>query len=90
MFEVRPVSDLQENLGEIHKIVCDQKKPVCLTSDGQSDMVLISMDRFSDWGYHQEVKRNLLLAEEEAGATNLRYSLDDLRSTVKQVIRGTK
>lgn len=90
MFEVRPVSDLQENLGEIHKIVCDQKKPVCLTSDDQSDMVLISMESFSDWGYHQEVKRNLLIAEEEARTTDLRYSLDEVRNSVKQVIQGAR
>ena len=73
MPEIRPVSDLRNNFGEISRIVHEKREPVFLTKNGRGDMVVMSIAYYDELQYHNEVFTKLKEAELEARASGVRY-----------------
>jgi prevent-host-death family protein len=85
MNTIIPVSDLQNHLSDISKMVHETKKPVFLTQDGYGDMVLLSMESYEKMQFDYEVYAKLLAAEQEEQQTPVRYSLQDARQAVRKI-----
>jgi prevent-host-death family protein len=46
--QIRPLSDLRSNIGEITEFVDNQKTPVILTKHGRGKYVLLSVEEYSE------------------------------------------
>ena len=71
---IRPVSDLRNSFAEISSIVHETKRPVFLTKNGYSDMVVMSMEAYEDLEFASEIYAELSAAEQEARLTDRRFS----------------
>ena len=67
MLHIRPVSDLRNKFTEIQKTVEENNEPVFLTKNGYGTMVVMSMERYSE--YENEVELRLQEAELEREMT---------------------
>jgi len=85
---IRPVSDLRNNFAEISKAVHETAQPVFLTKNGYGDMVVLSMEAFSNMQFESEIYFKLLEAEREAEYTGYRYSSKQVFRAVKEANGG--
>ena len=85
---IRPVSDLRNNFAEISKAVHETAQPVFLTKNGYGDMVVLSMESFSNMQFESEIYFKLLEAEREAEHTDSRYSSKEVFRAMKEAIGG--
>ena len=85
---IRPVSDLRNNFAEISRTVHETAQPVFLTKNGYGDMVVLSMEAFTNMQFESEVFYKLQEAERESAHTSKRYSSKDVLKAVKDAIGG--
>jgi len=85
---IRPVSDLRNNFAEISKTVHETAQPVFLTKNGYGDMVVLSMESFSNMQFESEIYYKLLEAEREAEHTDNRHSSKEVLRAMKEAIGG--
>lgn len=52
------------------------------------NFALDTSEQSFDKAYYQELNRNLKIAEEEEKTSNLRYSVEDVRNSMKRFIEG--
>lgn len=88
MSQIRPVSDLQNDLADISKTVHETSEPVFLTKSGYGDMVLMSMESFERRQFESEIYFKLKEAELEAKYTVKRYSHDEVFSDLRESLKG--
>lgn len=88
MSQIRPVSDLQNDLADISKTVHETSKPVFLTKNGYGDMVVMSMESFERRQFESEIYFKLKEAELEAKYTNKRYSHEEIFSDLRESLKG--
>ena len=85
---IRPVSDLRNNFADISKVVHETAQPVFLTKNGYGDMVVLSMEAFTNLQFESEVYFKLQEAEREAEMTDKRYSSKEVLQAMKTAIGG--
>lgn len=85
---IRPVSDLRNHFAEISKIVHETSQPVFLTKNGYGDMVVMSIEAFSELQFESEIYSKLQEAEKEAELTEKRYSSKDVLMSMREAIKG--
>lgn len=85
---IRPVSDLRNNFADISKVVHETAQPVFLTKNGYGDMVVLSMEAFTNLQFESEVYFKLQEAEREAEMTDKRYSSKEVLQAMKVAIGG--
>ena len=85
---IRPVSDLRNNFADISKVVHETAQPVFLTKNGYGDMVVLSMEAFTNLQFESEVYFKLQEAEREAEMTDKRYSSKEVLQAMKAAIGG--
>lgn len=78
MLQIRPVSDLRNNFGEISKIVHEEQKPIFLTKNGYGDMVVLSFEQYENMLLEARIAEKLRKAEIQAVTTAERYDWDVL------------
>ena len=83
---IRPVSDLRNNFADISKVVHETAQPVFLTKNGYGDMVVLSMEAFTNLQFESEVYFKLQEAEREAEMTDKRYSSKEVLQAMKAAI----
>jgi len=83
MPQIRPVSDLRNNFAEISKIVHETAEPVFLTKNGYGDMVVMSIEAYERKLVDGEIYFKLKEAELEAKSTRVRYSHEEIFSSLK-------
>ena len=88
MLNIRPVSDLRNKFTEIQKTVEEENEPVFLTKNGYGAMVVMSMERYSE--YENEVELRLQEAELERKMTDKRYTHDEVFSELRERIANGK
>ena len=81
---IRPISDLRNHYGDVEKDV-QQSGPVFLTKNGYGSMVVMSMKQFEH--LNGNVEEALDAADIQAETTSLRYSHDEVFSSVREGIR---
>lgn len=75
MIHIRPVSDLRNRFPEIEHLV-KQGNPVYLTKNGYGAMVVLSLEQYA--ALTDEVELKLDEADRAAGATNVRYTEEEV------------
>ncbi len=88
MLHIRPVSDLRNKFTEIQKTVEEDNEPVFLTKNGYGAMVVMSMERYSE--YENEVELRLQEAELEREMTDQRFTHEEVFSELRERIAHGK
>ncbi|WP_407441758.1 type II toxin-antitoxin system Phd/YefM family antitoxin [Fibrobacter sp.] len=83
MSNIRPVSDLRNNFADISRQVHESDEPVILTKNGYGDMVVLSMEAFENMAFQSEILGKLQEAEEQALASEKRYSTKEILKEIK-------
>ena len=90
MINIRPVSDLRNKYPEIEEIVLKENEEVYLTKNGYGTMVVMSIKKYeklmSEAEYTQYIEKALDEAEEEANATDIRHTHQEIFSEVRRMI----
>lgn len=86
METTRPLSDLKSNFAEVCEAAHQTESPVFLTKDGQSDMVLMTMDVYKRMQFEWELETKLSVAEKEAELTEKRYSSEEVLQAMREAI----
>jgi len=84
--DVRPVSDLRQNMAEIMESIDNDKRPVILTKHGRGKYVLLSIDDYNQISAFNELYKAIDegIADFEAG------SVSDFREFAEQLREGIK
>lgn len=82
MLNNRPVSDLRNRFSEVEEDVLSKGKPVFLSKNGYSSMVLLSMEQYEELALDE--------ADRAADLSDTRYSADEVFSRVRRRIRERK
>ena len=83
MKRIRPVSDLRNNFAEISRAVHETGEPVFLTKNGYGDMVVMSIEAYEARQFESEIFHKLKEAQIEAKSTDIRYSHEEVFSSLK-------
>lgn len=81
---IRPVSDLRNRYGDVERDV-SEGGPVFLTKNGYGSMVVMSIDQFER--LNGSVESALDAADIQAETTSLRYSHDEVFSSIREGLR---
>lgn len=84
MKSIRPVSDLRNNFADISRTVHETGRPVFLTKNGETDMVVLSQEAYERLQFESVIYRKLKEAEREAEMTTQRFSSKDVLEMVKK------
>ena len=76
MIQIRPVSDLSNNLPEIEDIVIREGRPVYLSKNGYGTMVVLSLEKYAE--LTDDIEFKLDEADREAALTDVRYTHDEI------------
>jgi len=85
---IRPITDLETDLSGISKIVHENDEPVFLTNKGYGDMVVMSMERWEEMNFENEIYQKLLEAQTEALTNPKRLSHDEVFAPLRKKIAG--
>jgi prevent-host-death family protein len=88
MIKIRPVSDLRNKFPEIEDIVVKEGQPVYLTKNGYGTMVVLSLEKYAE--LTDDIELKLDESDKEAGATNARYTHDEVFSRVRERINARR
>ena len=83
---IRPVSDLRNNFADLSKTVHETGQPIFLTKNGYGDMVLMSMEAYENRQFESEIYDKLLVAEQQAEYQTKRYSMDEVLTSLDDII----
>ena len=83
---IRPVSDLRNNFAELSKTVHETGQPIFLTKNGYGDMVLMSIEAYENRQFESEIYDKLLVAEQQAEYETKRYSMDEVLTSLNNII----
>ena len=83
MKRIRPVSDLRNNFAEISRVVHETGEPIFLTKNGYGDMVVMSIETYEARQFESEIFHKLKEAQIEAKSTDIRYSHEEVLSSLK-------
>lgn len=84
MKSIRPVSDLRNSFADISRTVHETGRPVFLTKNGETDMVVLSQKAYEDLAFESVIYYKIQEAEREAAMTSKRYSSKDVLEAVKE------
>lgn len=62
---IKSSTSLRKNYNSISKLAHDKAKPVYITKNGEGDLVLISIDAFERQEAIIDLKKKILIAEEQ-------------------------
>jgi len=83
-----PVSDLETRLSEITKVVHEIDEPVFLTNNGYGDMVVMSMNRWEEMNFENEIYQKLVEAQAEAESNPVRLTHNEVFNPLRQKINS--
>jgi prevent-host-death family protein len=85
---IRPVSELRNNFSTISQLVHVSNKPVYLTKNGRSDMVVMSIDAYERDLFETEIYLSLKEAVQQAQTTKKRYSKTAVLKKMRAIINN--
>ena len=84
--QIRPISDLRNKFSDISRLVHEIAEPVFLTKNGQSDMVVMSIEAYENDAFEAETYHKLKEAEIQADSASKRYSHHEVMTRLKKII----
>ena len=88
--QVRPISDLRTRLNEIEAEAKETRRPIVLTRNGASSLVVMDSDAFNEGVRHERAVRKLREAEIEAKYKNETFAHSDVRKRVAAILEAAE
>ena len=88
MLDIRPISDLRNDFGDIEKEVSGNDKPIIFTKNGRGSMVLMSLDKYTKMAHLEYVEQALDEADAYAKTHSESMTHDEVFSKIKSKING--
>ena len=83
---IKPVYSLQKDYHDISAYCIKENKPVCLTDDGESDLVIMSMDAYNRREEILNLREKLLEAEIQHAKSAKTYSIKETNDYLTRLI----
>ena len=83
---IRPSAAIRDNYNDISNYCKSTGEPICLTKDGEGDLVVMSMDAFSRREMMLKLREELIAAEEDRVSGNPGCTVDELDKILSDVI----
>ena len=87
--QIRPSAEIQQNYNEISALCRKTHEPVCLTKNGESDLVVMDVDSFCSREKILELWEALLRVEENRQKGRMSCSVDALDAYLGDVLHST-
>lgn len=85
---IKPSTALRNEYNDIAKICKERMEPVFLTQNGESDLVAISIEAYTNREEMLDLREKLLDAELERLNGAKKYSISDVESRMRDLIYG--
>ncbi len=83
---IKPSTSLRNEYDEISNYCKEKKQPVFLTTNGEGDLVVMSIDTYSYREEMLDIREKLLEAEAQRLAGAKAYTVDDVSERIKGII----
>ena len=87
MPRIIPIRDLRDTT-KISEMCNASNDPIFVTKNGYGDMVVMSMEAYENLQFESEIYYKLLEAEREAEMSDVRYTTEDVMTSVKKLLEG--
>ena len=87
MENIRPSSDLRNNYSEISRIVKESSEPMIITKNGYADLILMSVEQFTEREYKNDIHKKILASEAQYQKTKKTSSIDDVATRMVNNIK---
>lgn len=88
--QIRPSTEIQHNYDEISALCRKTHEPVCLTKNGEGDLVVMDVDSFHRREEMLAIRENLLRVEEKRQVGCTGCSIDALDAYLGDVLRSAR
>lgn len=83
---IRPSAAIRQNYNEIAEMYKKTGEPVCLTKNGEGDLVVMDIEAFNRREQMLKLREELLSVEEDRMAGNVGCTIDELDEYLDGVI----
>ena len=84
---IRPISDLRNNFAKISREVKELNESVVLTKNGYGDMVVMSIEKYNELNFNNEIVNKLKEAE-NSSKNGKRYTHEEVFKELGDLIDG--
>ena len=81
MIQIRPITDLKTEYPKIENLVVKEGQTVYLTKNGYGNMVIMSLEKYSDLIEYEDEQKQTTTEEE----TDMTFTQEEVMPTVKRV-----
>lgn len=87
---IKPISDLRNKSNEISDLAHDSNEPIFITRNGEGDLVVMSMAKFSQLELQVELTSKLAVAQASHSAGDKGRGLSDVMHDLRARIRESR
>jgi len=85
---IKPSTALRNEYNDISKFCKEKMEPVFLTKNGEGDLVVMSIEAYSNREEMLDLREKLLYAEMQRINGTKKYSISDASNRMKDLING--
>lgn len=83
---IEPSAEIRQRYNEIAELCRSTREPVCLTTNGEADLVVMDVESFARRGKMPQLREELLAVEEDRAAGRMGCAPDDLDASLDDII----
>ena len=87
---IKASASIRQNYNEISELCKSTKEPVCLTKNGEGDLVVMDIESFSRREKMLKLREELLAIEEERMRGAKYYSIDEIDEFLDNIIEDVE
>ncbi|MDA8193104.1 MAG: type II toxin-antitoxin system Phd/YefM family antitoxin [Thermaerobacter sp.] len=88
--QIKPSASIRQNYNEIADLCKSTGEPVCLTKNGEGDLVVMDIEAFTRREKMLTLREEVLAVEEDRLAGCLGYTPDELEGYLDSIIYGVE
>lgn len=86
--KIKPSTSLRNEYNEISNYCKETMEPVYLTKNGEGDLVVMSIESYTQREEILDIREKLLEAEMSMASGNKTYTLEEVSKRLKEIIDG--
>lgn len=87
---IKPISDLRNKSNEISQIANESNEPIFITKNGEGDLVVMSMNHYSNLQLKIDLLAKLSVAQKQKSAGDTGKSIKEVMSKIRTIINEQK